>query len=105
MISEETIQQAVKRLVKVAMPEKIFLFGSYARDDARENSNLDFLIVKRNVKNRRKEMVHLHDAIRPMRIPVDILVVSKLTFDQWANVPGTVINKAASEGRLCYDAS
>ena len=105
MISEETIQEATQRLVKVAMPEKIFLFGSYARGDAREKSDLDFLIVKREVKSRRKEMVHLHDALRTMRIPVDILVVSQSTFDEWANVPGTVIHKAVTEGRLCYVAS
>ncbi|MFH2218626.1 MAG: nucleotidyltransferase domain-containing protein [Pseudomonadota bacterium] len=105
MISEETIQEAVIRLLTVSKPEKIFLFGSYARNDAREKSDLDFLIVKRNVKSRRKEMVHLHDALRPMRIPVDILVVSKDTYDQWVNVRGSVIYKAASEGRLCYDAS
>ncbi len=102
MISEETIQEATKRLAKVAMPEKIFLFGSYARGDAREKSDLDFLVVERKVKNRRKEMVRLHDAIRSMRVPVDILVVSQSTFDEWANVPGTVIHKAVSEGELCY---
>jgi predicted nucleotidyltransferase len=102
MISEETIQEATRRLAKAALPEKIFLFGSYARGDAREKSDLDFLVVERKVKNRRKEMVRLHDAIRSMRIPVDILVVSQSTFDEWANVPGTVIHKAVSEGILCY---
>jgi predicted nucleotidyltransferase len=103
MISEKTIQEATKRLAKAAMPEKIFLFGSYARGDAREKSALDFLVVKREVKNRRKEMVHLHDAIRAMRVPADILVVSQSTFDEWANVPGTVIHKAVTEGKLCYE--
>ncbi|MFC1974909.1 nucleotidyltransferase domain-containing protein [Chloroflexota bacterium] len=102
MISEETIQEATRRLAKAAMPEKIFLFGSYARGDAREKSDLDFLVVERKVKNRRKEMVRLHDTIRSMRIPVDILVVSQSTFDEWANVPGTIIHKAVSEGKLCY---
>ena len=41
MISEQTIQQAVARLVVAANPSKIILFGSYARGDATEDSDLD----------------------------------------------------------------
>lgn len=103
MISEETIKKVVGRLVEAAKPQKIYLFGSYARGDAREQSDLDFLVVESVLKNHRKEMVRLHDAIRPMRIPADILAVSEAVFNEWADVPGTVIHKAKTEGRLCYE--
>lgn len=105
MISEDTIKEAIERLAKVSKPQKIYLFGSYARGDARKHSDLDFLVVKQVLKNRRKEMVRLHDAIRSMRIPVDILVTSESTFNEWADVPGTVMHKAKNEGRLCYEES
>lgn len=105
MISEETIKKAIELLIEVAKPRKIYLFGSYARGDAREQSDLDFLVVEQIVKSRRKEMVRLHDAIRQMRIPIDILVASESTFNEWADVPGTVIHKAKTEGRLCYEES
>ncbi|MEW6358272.1 MAG: nucleotidyltransferase domain-containing protein [Planctomycetota bacterium] len=103
MISEQTIKEATKRLVSAAKPRKIYLFGSYARGDAREKSDLDFLVVERSVKGRRREMVRLHDAIRPMRIPADILVASESAFEEWADVPGTVMHKARTEGRLLYE--
>ena len=105
MISEEIIKEAINRLVKVAKPQQIYLFGSYARGDARKQSDLDFLVIERMLKSRRKEMVRLHDAIRPMRIPVDILVASESTFNEWSDVPGTVIHRAKTEGRLCYEKS
>lgn len=105
MISEETIKKAIKRLVKAGKPQKIYLFGSYARGDARKQSDLDFLVVERGLRSRRKEMVRLHDAIRSMRIPVDILVTSESTFNEWADVPGTVMHRAKTEGRLCYEES
>ncbi len=105
MISEEKIKQAVQRLVEVASPIAIFLFGSYVRGDAKECSDLDFLIVEHKVTHRRREMVRLHDAIRPMRITVDILVISESTFNKWCEVSGTVIHKASTEGRLCCDIS
>ncbi len=103
MISEKIIEKAIDRLVETANQRRVYLFGSYARGDAREQSDLDFLVVKKTVESRRREMVRLHDSIRSMRIPVDILVVSETAFEEWANVRGTVIHKAVTEGRLCYE--
>jgi predicted nucleotidyltransferase len=105
MISEEMINKAVDRLLEVAKPLKIFLFGSYARGDAREHSDLDFLVIERDVRSRRQEMVRLHDALRPMRIPVDIVVAGESTFEKWCDVPGTVFNEAKTKGRLCYESA
>jgi len=105
MISDETIAEAITRLVKSAHPQKIILFGSYARGDAGKQSDLDFLVVQKEVKGRRREMVHLQDILRSMRIPVDILVVSESGFSEWEDVPGTVFHEAKREGVLCYDIS
>jgi predicted nucleotidyltransferase len=105
MIPEKTIQEAVERLVEAANPEKIFLFGSYARGDIDEQSDLDFLIVQKEIKNRRQQTVYLQDILRPMRIPVDIVLVSEDTFQEWKNISGTIFYEAKQEGILCYDAS
>ena len=46
MISEKTIQEAVELLIKAANPVRIILFGSYARGDVTEESDLDFLVIE-----------------------------------------------------------
>ena len=51
MISEKTIQEAVERLVAAANPNKIILFGSYARGDATEDSDLDLMVIAHEVPN------------------------------------------------------
>lgn len=104
MISEETVQQAVEILKKAAAPSRIILFGSYARGDARESSDLDFLVTKPVVTSRRREMVRLSDALRPLRLPADVLVVSDRVFDEWRHIPGTVIYEASRDGRVVYAA-
>jgi uncharacterized protein len=105
MISSATIQEAVDRLAQAAHPKKIFLFGSYARGEAGGQSDLDFLVIEETVKQRHRQMVYLQDILRPMRLPVDILVASEATFNEWADVTGTIFNEIKREGILCYDAS
>src|SRR6266481_907683 len=97
MISHEAIQRAVELLKEAAAPSKIILFGSYARGDARENSDLDFLVIKPVVTARRREMVRLSDVLRPLRVPADVLVTSDRVFEEWRNVPGTVLYEANKE--------
>ena len=46
MIEQATLNDIVKRIVDVADPEKIILFGSAARGDSGRNSDVDLLIIK-----------------------------------------------------------
>ena len=103
MIAEAAIREAVQLLKKAANPVKIILFGSYATGKADENSDLDFLVVEKELKARRMEMVRLRRILSPLRIPIDIIVVSERVFNDWADTPGTVIYEAALEGRVLYE--
>jgi len=103
MIAEATIQEAVKLLKEAANPVKIILFGSYARGDITEKSDLDFLVIEKELKVRRMEMIRLSDVLRPLRIPVDVLVASEKVFNEWADTPGTVLYEAAKEGKVLYE--
>ena len=104
MISEETINEAVRRLVEAARPRKVILFGSYARGEAREDSDLDFLVIEREVKARHREMVRLDDALRSLQIPVDVLVATEETFQEWCETPCTVYYDAHQQGKIYYEA-
>ncbi|MGD0092759.1 MAG: nucleotidyltransferase domain-containing protein [Planctomycetota bacterium] len=101
MIEQQTIQKAVETLLEAApRGSDVILFGSYARGDAREGSDLDFLVVEPALASRREEMVRLRQALRPLGIPVDVLVVSRAVFEGWKDKPNTVIFQAAREGRV-----
>ena len=105
MIPESTIQEAVKILKEAGRPSRIILFGSYARGAPAEDSDLDFLVIQPEVPDRHREMVHLRRALSPLRIPVDILVVSERVFKEWADTPGQVLYEAVREGRVLYEAA
>jgi predicted nucleotidyltransferase len=102
MISEDTIRQAVATLVAVANPQRIVLFGSHARGDAGPDSDLDFLVVEKEVTHRAKEMVRLSRALRPLRVPVDVLVVTEEELQRYGSEPGSVYWWALKEGRVLH---
>ena len=105
MINTSTLANAVKALA-LAAPQaaQIVLFGSHARGDADEGSDLDFLVIENVVENRAHEMVRLRNVMGDMDIGVDLLVYSDLEASRRSQVPGTVLYWAYKEGRVLYDA-
>ena len=105
MITGEQIQQAVDRLVALAKPSKVILFGSYARGDATESSDLDLVVIEPEVGNQFDEMVRLRNEVGAMPVGVDLLVYSDSEASRRSQVPGTALYWAFKEGRVMYDAS
>jgi len=105
MTREEMLREAVRVLVEAAAPRRIILFGSAARGDATEASDFDFIVVERQVKSRRAEIVRLLEALEPTGIPADVLVASESFFEEWSRVPGNVLHEARREGKVVYEAA
>jgi predicted nucleotidyltransferase len=100
----EKMQAAVARLVAAAQPTRIILFGSRARGDANDRSDVDLLVVKPQVENRFEELVALDRSLAGILMPVDILLVSEAEFEERTEQPGTVEHAARKEGRVLYAA-
>jgi predicted nucleotidyltransferase len=105
MISEQTIQHAAQLLGEAAKPSKVILFGSYARGDAGENSDLDFLIVEPTLQDKFSEMVRLRQVLRPLNVPVDVLVCSQAEMNLQQHACSTAIYWALREGKVLYEST
>ena len=102
MINDATVNKAVELLRQAAPGSTIIVFGSCARGQITEDSDLDVLVVEPAVTSRHEEMARLSDVLRPLRIPVDVLVASKETFEYWADTPNTIYHEVAREGRVFH---
>ena len=102
MISEQTINQAVSKIASVATPCKIILFGSYGRNEATEDSDLDLLVIKPHLTNKGKEMVRLRQAIGHIGVGVDVLVYSQQEVDKRGHIPSSALYYALKEGKVLY---
>lgn len=105
MIDERKLQEMVNRIVAVAHPLRVILFGSRARAEANQFSDVDLMVIERDVPNRHQEMVRLHQAVGSVGSGVDLLVYSEDEFERRSEVPGTVLYWARKEGRPLYDAA
>jgi predicted nucleotidyltransferase len=105
MIDEQTLQQVVKRIVAAAQPSRVILFGSYGRDDADAGSDLDLMVIERNVDNQYEEMIRLRKVVGHIGVGVDVLVYSETEYQRRSQVPGTVLYWARKEGRPLYEAA
>jgi predicted nucleotidyltransferase len=106
MVSQDVIEVAGRRLAAAARdPVKVVLFGSHARGDAGPDSDLDFLVVERDVGDRHAEMVRLGRELRPLGVPVDVVVVSERYAEDWGGVEGSMVHAALTEGRVLHAAA
>ncbi|MGI8551128.1 MAG: nucleotidyltransferase domain-containing protein, partial [Dehalococcoidia bacterium] len=100
---EERLNEAVRRLVEVLRPERIYLFGSRARGDAKEDSDYDLMVFVPRAEGASAERQREGDAsLSGVLSPVDLLVWPREVFERQlpviASFPATIVR----EGRLLY---
>lgn len=101
---ETLITEAGRRLAAAAPGARVILFGSRARGDARPDSDLDLLVIEPGeVTKRRAESARLRRELRGLEVALDVIVVSAKHVEDWAEVPGTMVNEALREGRVLVE--
>lgn len=103
MVSQQTIEEIVRRIVEVAHPEKVILFGSAARGGAGPDSDVDLLVVKSGA-NRVRLAQDIYMNLFGVGLSVDIIVATPEDLERYRDTPGLVIESALREGRVVYAA-
>jgi len=102
---DELINSATRLLVEEAQPERIILFGSYARGDFTRDSDLDLLVIVPVVEDGIEEMARLRLVLREVSMALDVVVYSRDEVKERRHLRGTMLYHALHEGRVLYDAT
>jgi predicted nucleotidyltransferase len=99
-VPDDLLQAVVMRFD----PRKVILFGSRARGSAREDSDHDLLvIVDDDIPSWKLHWRSLHEARKRYRRAVDIVAYRQSTYDQQADVVGTLPHMVQGEGLVIFD--
>ena len=104
ILDPSTLNEIVRRIVEVARPERIILFGSAARGEMDPHSDVDLLIVKEDVHRRDMAALISRD-LRGVGAAVDVVVVTPEDVERYGNSHALVIKPALQDGKVVYEAA
>ena len=98
------IDKIIPLIVSIASPDQIILFGSYARGDNKEKSDIDLLILKKGLKKGRDIIGSIYMAFldNEIGIPVDLLAIDYDRYFELNNEIGYVYKTIKNEGKVIY---
>lgn len=99
---EKELASVVEAIVRRYRPEKIILFGSLARGEDSEESDIDLLIVKRTATRRIYRRIEALKGI-PRSVPLDVLVLTPEEIDFLEKEQSPFIREILAEGKVLYE--
>lgn len=104
-VDESLLNEVVRRILTVAQPDRIILFGSAATGDMTVDSDIDLLIVELAPKDGHEESVTITDAIGDVSFPVDVKIISSERYEATKTIIGGIAYPACKYGRVLYNAA
>ena len=95
----------IERIAERFSPDKIILFGSCARGDASPESDIDLLVLFREVADPHKRAAELYMSLVDFPRATDIIVSTTSRFERYGDVVNTVYWPASREGKVLYERS
>ena len=97
------LERIVERVVSVAQPERILLFGSAAREEMGPDSDVDLLVIVEGPVHRRGLAQEIYRHLHGIPLPVDVVVATQDDVARYGEKVGTILRPAMREGRAIYE--
>jgi len=98
------MDKIVSIIVSSVEPDQIVLFGSYARGENKETSDIDLLVLKKNLQDAKIITDNLYMSFfeNKIKIPVDLIVLDYDKYNKLKNEIGYIYKTINKEGKLIY---
>ncbi len=104
IVEPRVLKDIVRRIVAVAHPDRIILFGSAARGQMGPNSDVDLLVVCGGRFHRGRLLEDIYVNMQGADAAVDVVVVTPEELVRFRDTPGLVVSAALKEGKVVYAA-
>ena len=102
MVQQREIELVAVRMGKAVNAESVILFGSHARGEADEQSDVDLMIIAESDLPRFKRSRELYKLLRPHPFAMDLLVYTPKEIEKGKKSPVSFVSTALREGKTLY---
>ena len=101
-IPQAAIDQVVQQIVERFKPQKIILFGSYARGDPRPESDVDLLVVMQTPLKEVQQAIQICQQIE-YRFGLDLIVHTPQKLAERVETGDWFLRDVLAEGKVVYE--
>lgn len=103
MLSMKQIEEISERIEREFDPERIVLFGSYARGDATNDSDVDLLVVASTSLSAPERYCAVRPLLADYPAGFDIVMKTPEEYARWKNVVNSIVYFADKYGKVIYE--
>jgi predicted nucleotidyltransferase len=96
------VQRAVERLIRAFGPERIVLYGSYAKGTQHDGSDVDLLIVARATGSGEQRLRRARQLAADSFPPLDVMLCTPAEVACAAAAPSPFLQSILESGRTIY---
>jgi predicted nucleotidyltransferase len=97
------LKEVTRRIVALANPRRVVLFGSAARGRMNKDSDFDVLVVMKAPVHRRQMAQKIYRGLHGVGIAVDVVVATEEDLKKYGSRIGTILKPALKRGRVLYE--
>ena len=101
-IPQEAIDQVVQQIVEKFKPQKIILFGSYARGNPRRESDVDMLVIMDTPVKEVQQALEIHRSLNIM-FGLDLIVYTPEHLQERLEMQDWFLIDVIKEGKVLYE--
>lgn len=102
MFDYTKVDEAIRRIITAVNPKMIIVFGSVARHEARDDSDLDILVVFDKVENERALYATIARQFIGLKLPFDLVIMSYDKLLHYKQNKYSFTHEIVSTGEIVY---
>lgn len=103
MFDYSKVDTVIERIIDAAHPKMIIVFGSVASRTAKDDSDLDILVVFDKMESQREAYILVKKQFRNLRLPSDVFVMDLSEFNHWKDDRFSFTYEIVKTGTVVYD--
>lgn len=98
-------KEIVRRILSVACPDRVIVFGSAATGQMTFDSDIDLLVLESCQEKPRDESCRIRSALGGLGFPFDVVVMATDRFEETKDVIGGIAYPAQKYGKVIFESA